>query len=248
MQKKIILSLWIVAGLSLTASSAKIQKVNFEFNDGTETLSADRSKVAKITFTEDPYEEVINGHTFVYLGAVDADGKPTEKLWWATMNVGATTPQEYGNYYSWGETDIKESYSIPAYTYQDNPTTLPATADAATVNWGDESRMPTRSEWDALINLGNDAWVWSDGEQGTASTKAGYTVTSPTTKKSIFLPAAGYYSEATRNSCGTHGYYWSSTYNSESIACYMYFLSSTHCVNTNYRFMGQSVRAVTEIE
>ena len=84
---------------------------------------------------------------------------------WATCNVGATKPEEYGDYFAWGETDPKSTYDWSTYKYcngssstltkyntdnsqgtVDNKTTLDLSDDAARANWGDSWRMPTDAE------------------------------------------------------------------------------------------------------
>ncbi len=103
-----------------------------------------------------------DGHDYVDLGL-------TSGTMWATANVGAKTPQDYGNYYAWGETTTKETYRWSTYKYgtydydhdyskltkynkSDNKTTLDLEDDAAYVNWGGKWRMPTRTQQDELYN------------------------------------------------------------------------------------------------
>ena len=193
-------------------------------------------------------QQLINGHEYVEMG----DG-----LKWATMNVGASTPEAYGDYFAWGETTKKADYSWS--TYFDNPsgdgttftkyatdkkTVLDLTDDAARQNWGGTWRMPTDAEWTALLNEDNFDWEWDD-------TRKGYTVTSKITgytDNSIFLPAAGYRYGASLSNAGSGGYYWSSSlYTSSSIiARRVYFNSSFVGRGSSYRYYGQSVRPVSE--
>ena len=156
----------LLAGLSLSLGAESVKKINIEYNDGTATLSIDRSKVKRITFTQEYlYEMTVNGHTVVYLGAVDSDGKPTETLWWATTNIGASSPQEYGTYCT-------------------------ASTDATT-DWGSPFRVPTKDDYQKLVDLGG---VWQDATvTDDTHTDGGCTITSPITNKSIFIPAAGSY-------------------------------------------------------
>lgn len=113
-----------------------------------------------------------NGHDYVDLGL-------TSGTRWATANVGAKTPQDYGNYYAWGETTTKEIYKWSTYKYgswlwltkycskssygkdgfTDTKTTLDLSDDAAYVNWGGKWRMPTKAQQDELIN--ECYWVWT---------------------------------------------------------------------------------------
>ena len=115
-----------------------------------------------------------NGHDYVDLGL-------TSGTKWATCNVGANKPQDYGNYYAWGEVTTKETYNWSIYKYgsgydqltkycskssygkdgfTDSKTTLDLSDDAAYVNWGGKWRMPT---YDQQTELRNECcWVWTD--------------------------------------------------------------------------------------
>lgn len=154
-----------------------------------------------------------NGHEYVDLGL------PSGTLW-ATCNVGATTPEDYGNYYAWGETTTKATYSwgnyfdtndggntFTKYNNEGGKTVLDPEDDAAHVNWGGSWRMPTKAEWQELID--NCTWTWTkqNGINGhkVTSNKAGYT------DQFIFLPAAGYRNDSDLWNMDSNGYYWSSS-------------------------------------
>ena len=139
---------------------------------------------------------------------------------WANMNVGATTPEGYGDYFAWGETSTKETYdrstyldtnvggsTFTKYNNKDGKTTLDPEDDAPHVNWGGSWRMPTMAEWRELID--NCTWTWTtqNGIKGckVTSNKAGYT------DKFIFLPAAGHSYKGFIRSVGSLGLYWSSS-------------------------------------
>ena len=188
-----------------------------------------------------------NGHEYVDFGL------PSGTLW-ATMNVGATTPEDYGNYYAWGETATKATYdwstyfdtndggnTFTKYNKEGGKTVLDPEDDAAHVNWGGSWRIPTKAEWKELID--NCTWTWTtqNGINGykVTSNKEGYT------DKFIFLPAAGYRYDSDLDSVGSYGDYWSSlNEGSSSEAWYLLFNSGTHRLNDDYRFYGQSVRPV----
>ena len=158
---------------------------------------------------------------------------------WATCNVGATTPEGYGNYYAWGETSTKSSYSSSNYTYTSNPSTLPLTADAARVNWGGNWRMPTKAEQDELRSSSNCTWTWT-----TQNGVRGYIVTSKINGNSIFLPAAGCIHDGSNTDAGSYGRYWSSTYYSSTYAYLIDFYSSDVECEYFTRCNGRSIRAV----
>ena len=152
-------------------------------------------------------------------------------LKWATCNVGATKPEEYGNYYAWGETSTKSHYTCSTYKWAtvtqsgrletftkyntssdygtvDNKTTLELADDAARANWGGAWRMPTYAEWMELEE--NCTWTWT-----TLNGKNGYKVKGAN-GNSIFLPAAGHRDyDVLVNAGGDYyygqGYYWSSS-------------------------------------
>ena len=179
---------------------------------------------------------------------------------WATCNVGATKPEEYGNYYAWGETTTKDYYYWDTYKYYDsdsnkltkyntdsddgtvdNKTTLEAADDAATANWGGEWRMPTDGEWTELRE--NCEWIWTDSYQTTGV--AGYWVTGKN-GNSIFLPAAGCRYYDILDDAGNYGRYWSSSlYASSPNGAWDASFNSDHVGRgSSNRYCGQSVRPV----
>ena len=127
-------------------------------------------------------------------------GLPSGTLW-ATCNVGANAPEEYGDYFAWGETEPKEVYTWETYKWcngnkdtltkycgsdgsVDNKTELDPEDDAAYVNWGPSWRMPTKEHQQELID--NCTWVWT-----TCNGVNGQLVTGPN-GNTMFLPAAGF--------------------------------------------------------
>ena len=198
----------------------------------------------------------LNGHTWVDLGLPSG-------LLWATTNVGAENPEDYGNYYAWGETEPKETYGWITYQYcdgsettltkycddesygldgyTDSLTTLEASDDAATANWGAGWRMPTQEELQELDNCTRE-WTEQNGVSG-------YLFTGPN-GNSIFLPAAGVRSVSELDYAGSDGYYWSSSLHSgytgyTSYAWYLYFYSGNYGVNGDgHRYCGFAVRPV----
>ena len=185
-----------------------------------------------------------NGREYVDLGL---------SVKWATCNVGATSPEGYGNYYAWGETSTKAKYNsdnCPTYLlskselqsqgYIDSEGNLTAQYDAARANWGGTWRMPTRKELNELN--AKCTWTWT-----TQNSVNGYKVTGPS-GASIFLPAAGYRNGSSLSRAGYSGYYWSSTPygNRDDYAYYLDFSSSSFYMYYDYRYYGQSVRPVIE--
>ncbi len=163
-------------------------------------------------------------------------------LKWATCNVGASSPSNYGNYYAWGETSTKSDYSYDSsvtYGKEIGDISGDPQYDAARANWGDSWRMPTQNEIQELID--NCTWTWS-----TSKGINGYEVKGPN-GNTIFLPAAGYRDGTSLYSAGEWGYYWSSTpYSGSDGAYYLYFGSSNRGVDWYDRYYGFSVRPVSE--
>ncbi len=206
----------------------------------------------------------LNGRKFIDLGLPGG-------LLWAVTNIGADSETDKGKYYAWGEvtayneaTDwgskaTKTSYTLAnykfvvnstytKYTGTDGKTTLEAEDDAATRNWGNGCRMPTKVEIDQLTSSDNCTTAWT-----TVNSVSGYKVTGKKqgyTGNSIFLPASGYcHNEQNCEHQGYRGYYWSSTLgtNSNISAYYIYFHSNGLITSYfNDRYYGMSVRPVTE--
>lgn len=149
-------------------------------------------------------------------------------LLWATCNVGASEPEDYGDYFAWGETQIKDVYIWNNYQYYngigsygygyltkyspvstwgyngftDNLTSLLPEDDAASANWGNDWRMPTYDEWKELFLNTNQIWTTQNGINGKLITGSN--------GNSLFLPATGYKTDELVD-VGIVGYYWSSS-------------------------------------
>ena len=178
---------------------------------------------------------VINGHEWVDLGLPSG-------LKWATCNVGASNPGDYGNYYAWGETSTKSSYdSSNCSTWEQNIGDIAGTSrDAARVNWGGRWRMPRKAEIDELLN--NCTWTWT-----TQNGNNGCRVTGPN-GNSIFLPAAGLRHGSSSDCVGFSGHYWGSTpdeSNTQGAYC-LFFNGVYHSSDWGIRHYGRSVRPVLE--
>lgn len=220
-------------------------------------------QVDSVTFANPAVEEPENPavHQYVDLGLPSG-------LLWATCNVGADKPEEYGDYFAWGETSPKETYDFSTYKWcngnffsitkyctdetmgvVDTLAVLEPADDAATVNWGSAWRMPTRAEHEELVNGCN--WTWTTDYKG--SGVAGRIGTSIANGNTIFIPASGYYGTLiaggqTVNEVGEKGYLWSSTHATEEAynAQYHYFGPGMTGWGEDVRCYGFCVRAVTE--
>ena len=198
----------------------------------------DEDDSSSVSTADDGYEVSgkINGYYYVDLGL---------SVKWATCNIGAESPEDYGNYYAWGETETKDSYtrsnSVTYHVEIMDDIAGNAEYDAATANWGGSWRMPTYDEMSELVD--NCTWTWT-----TKNDVNGYLVTG-SNGNSIFLPAAGYRDGTLLNVAGSDSYYWSSTpYSSRTYsAYYLGFLGSgRHFVSSYYRCNGHTVRPVLE--
>lgn len=177
---------------------------------------------------------VINGHKWVDLGL---------SVKWATCNVGAKKPEEYGYYFAWGETLPKSTYTeenCKTYGQELGDISGKLAYDAARAFWGGSWRIPTKEEMQELLNNCTSEWTTVNGVNGRK-------YTSKINGNSIFLPAAGNRYGSSLNLAGYNGEYWSSTPN-ESItyyACYLDFYSGDFILGWLKRGLGFSVRPVT---
>ena len=179
---------------------------------------------------------MINGHEYVDLGLPSG-------LKWATCNVGASLPEECGDYYAWAEVETKSTYSGEnCVTYGKNMSDISGntTYDVARKKWGSSWRLPTRAEFQELLD--KCKWEWT-----TQGGKEGYKVIGPN-GKSIFLPAAGFRDGSSLYNAGELGYCWSSTPNEsgDNGAYGLGFNSSGRYVGWDLRDDGRSVRPVSE--
>ena len=196
-----------------------------------------------------------NHHDWVDLGV---------SVKWATCNVGASTPSDYGNFFAWGETSNKISYSWTTYKhckgsyetitkycddinygnngFTDGISKLEPIDDVAHVKWSGSWRMPTAAEFQELMDNCSWAWTTLNGVNGYAvtGTKPGYT------DNTIFLPAAGFCSNSETKNVGTSGGYWTSSHGSDypGSAVYFSFVSDGKGLNNGTRSYGDCVRPV----
>ena len=166
-------------------------------------------------------------------------------VYWAECNLSdngfVSSPEKYGDYYAWGETRSKSTYTESNYLYKDNPKTLPLTADAAHAILGGNWRMPTKDEFQTLLD--NCTVDWPTTRNGVR----GGLFTSKINGKSIFLPAAGHIFSSGIDEVGTMGFYWSSSNNSIYSAYSLWLVSWGEAVDDrDQRYYGQSIRPVSD--
>ena len=244
---KKLFTLMVLYALTISLS-AQAQKF-YEWKDGSYTERS-LSEVDSITFTL----PVVNLPKY----AVDL-GLPSGTIW-ADRNIGADSPEGYGDYYAWGEIVAKSYYSWSTYKwcngngssmtkystntsyghngFTDGKTILEASDDVAYADWEKKWRMPSRTEFSELLN--ECTWV-----QVTNNGVNGYRVTGPN-GKSIFIPMAGSRSGSSIKNLGTNGYYWTSSLNEN----YPYeargsYIGTSGCgLDKCNRYEGRTVRAV----
>ena len=198
----------------------------------------------EISFTTE--EEVVAIPEYVDLGL---------SVKWATFNVGASKPEEYGDYFAWGETEPKSEYSWSTYKWcngyetalikyntdewygiVDNKIITESEDDAATIYWGDDWRLPNKYEIDELRDKCTWSWINRNGTYG-------YKVTGPS-GKSIFLPTTRYMDGIELSGVNAYGSYWSSSLNTPSTAWHIGFYSDYGNTYADKRYTGRAVRPV----
>lgn len=181
------------------------------------------------------YSGSIRGYKYIDLGLPSG-------LKWAVCNVGASYPEDYGDYYAWGETETKSTYTsdnCSTCNLQMNDISGNSQYDVARKKWGSTWRIPTKSELEEIED--ECTWTWT-----TQGGRNGYKVTGPN-GNSIFLPATGYFNGSSLYNVGERGDYWSSTpYDNGGYASIFNFNSSGRYQNWDNRYYGLTVRPVSE--
>ena len=240
--KKILQILVLLLGVLMLPAAAHAQGIYGDVNGDQEVNIADVNAVIDIILdgSESTTAADVNGDGEINIADVNTSidiilgggapspddheyvdlGLPSGTMW-ATCNIGASSPEEFGDHYAWGETETKEgNYNWNNYKWCEgnewsmtkyDPTKfwiydeieLELADDAAYANWGPSWRMPSAQQYDELCN--NCTWHWT-----TRKGVNGNLVTGPN-GNSIFLPAAGYRSTTSVTHEGQRGYYWSRT-------------------------------------
>lgn len=193
----------------------------------------------------------INNNDFKFIDL----GLPSGTLW-ATANVGANKPSDYGLYFQWA--DVKgytaeqvgkdKQFSCDDYKFGDYPNftkyanageALNLEDDAANVHMGGDWHIPTPEQVKELINNTTSNWITQDGVNGRLFTSKN--------GKSIFMPAAGYAWNGSLYGVGYEADVWSSMLSTSYVDCgqYLYFDSgNVGLYGDYYRYNGFSVRGV----
>lgn len=227
--KKTIISI-VAAFVAITISA---QTVNVHFKNG-QTIQFPSGNVDYVDFSAKAPDPTVSAGAVVDLGL---------SVYWCSCNLGADAPEGYGDFYAWGETKVKSTFTETNYSFYDvdkkqyieiGDDITGTEYDAATINLGNGWRMPTHNEIKELVTDCTWEWTQINGING-------YKVTGPS-GNSIFLPAAGY---GHGGSKGKSLAYYSSTQYSPGFA---YHLSATseniwHDL-TSQKYSGNNIRPV----
>ena len=202
-------------------------------------------------------KSVDSAHSYVDLGLPSGTK-------WAAMNIGAEKETDYGLYFAWGETQVfskitdDKKFNWDGYKYRTGPniakynatdglTTLEASDDAATVNWGGNWKMPTAEQISELLDISNctNEWVKNYNDSGIN----GRIFTSVRNGNKLFFPAAGCWGDGAFNAFGMYGVVWSCTLSldAEYGAQCLDFFEDEASLNPYYsRCVGLPIRPVIE--
>lgn len=234
MKRTLSILVLLISAISIHAQGIYVYKT-----DGTKLRLLNAEVDSIVAFECE--NSILNGHEVVDLGL---------SVKWATCNVGASLPYEYGGYYAWGETSEKTEYSRDTYKFYNKSQheytyildDITGTSyDVARVKWGGTWRMPTKKEMEELVKKCN--WKWT-----TYNDVHGYLVTS-SNGKSIFLPAAGYYDKEIERADKSGSYLTSTNYETgkyDSQIYYLPFYDVKKQITTGACYFGNSVRPVTD--
>ena len=239
--------------LALSMNGYAQQALYGDVNGDNEVNIADVNAVIGVILNGQP---IVDDHDWVDLGL------PSGTIW-ATRNVGANSPEDYGNYFAWGETEPKDYYSMDTYKwfrsdnyspyysgytkyctdsylgyngFTDGKTELDPSDDAACAHYPG-GRMPSLEQIQELANSCTWQWTQRNGVNGQLGTGPN--------GNTIFLPAAGDRWVGSLYFAGTGGYYWSRTfYPDGSDFAYGLFFDSGDVYRYDFRYYGHTVRAV----
>lgn len=177
---------------------------------------------------EEPIEE---HHEYVDLGLPSG-------IKWAMCNLGATSPKDYGNYYTWGSKKHSAGYVSRDSISYNSSIAGNIQYDVATAEWGVEWRIPTKKDFEELFDYCTFKQVRKDGVRG-------YLVVSKKNDNQIFLPAAGYYFNCRLYNAGYEWHYWSATpFNDLSALCFYSEKDQSFMLFPQGRDVGRNIRPV----
>ena len=193
-----------------------------------------QGKTQTIQHTQQPVDGTQRGHNYVDMGL---------SVKWATCNIGADNPSDYGDYFAWGETEPKSKYSeANSLTYKKNFINVSGPQyDAAQTKWGGTWRMPSEREFNELQNNSTFEWTTLNGNSVVK-------VTSKRNGNFIYLPAAGYRYGSSLYGAGNFAGFWTSTYiklsSGHHTSSYIYYFQNNAEYRNLERYHGLSIRPV----
>lgn len=203
--------------------------------NSSDSKTSTKKEVALKVVTPSQADGLVNEHGYVDLGL---------SVKWATCNVGAVSPEEYGDYFAWGEVVTKRKYADEtslSYRADWADVTADRMYDAAMYNWSKPWRLPTREEFQELIANTTPSWATFNGVKGCL-------FTSKINGKSIFIPASGSKYDVADFYLGEYGNVWSGSASVDDLkrACSFYFDGKTLDPGWYRRYLGLPVRPVTQ--
>ncbi len=222
-----------------SATSDGTGKIDYKYSKTLDSFTLERSHLKRVEVNVGgSYEIYVNGHRFIDLGLESG-------LLWAEVNLGATVPADYGDYYAWGYTEPMTTttpgwsyytkfgtYSYAAgtdcgltkYNLTDGKNELEPEDDVATVNWGAPCRMPTYDECVAIMHKFNKETTnqWYRLKNSSGCYADGVDIKSNTNGNTVFIPASGYYSGTGHKSEGVEMCLWTKSYQTSSITVNVY--------------------------
>ncbi len=191
---------------------------NFSFSDVCFKLESNKNPDLQTIETKD--------HEYVDLGL-------SSGTLWATCNIGATKPEEYGDYFAWGESETKLEYSVQNYSYKNKSNTISLENDVAYKKWGKDWRLPSKKEIEELYS----ECIW---EKTSYKNVVGYKVISKKNGNHLFIPAGGFRLGNQYVGRGSLCYFWINSLFNENLA---YGFGSAG-VSGYYKYDGITVRPV----
>lgn len=182
---------------------------------------------SKVHYFGDPYK----GHQYVDLGLPSGTK-------WATMNVGASSETDYGNYYQYGKGAAQYAATSGGSDYSGTENPLAASADTAVQVWGGKWHMPTRAQMEELT--AHTTYQWVTNYKGSGMNGGTFTATNGAV---LFFPAVGFW-DGGQNDVGKRGSYWGSSSSSRNVAYNLFFYNAGKDVRSSSRAFGFAVRPV----
>ena len=216
----------------LNESTTQDNQLATQINTISNNLTSNTENDNKLKQKVDILEKILANqlHEYVDLGLPSGTK-------WATMNVGASSETDYGNYYMYGMGS--KTYDSTDTPYADTEDPLTASADTATQVWGGSWHMPTRTQMQELT--ANTTYQWVTNYKGSGINGGTFTATNGAV---LFIPAAGYWFNGRQYGVGSDGSYWGSSPNDSNDACSLGFSNGVKDVFNNRRGYGFSVRPV----